>query len=210
MKIYQWWNGSVPGDGYARFRNSERKTNSYIFMEGKPLPFDSGLPNWKETLQDPKDYDLLYTYFYDEKKLKSYACMPNNGQAPLVNQKVLDILLDLCPDEFQYFPVTIVGENPKHPPFENHDYFLINICQTVDGIDKFQTDLQYLDKDLGGAAYGIEGDLFLKAKLPYFNMARDETLASHIYVAEPLVKAFKKAKINGVKFELLGETTFVE
>ena len=205
MKIYQWWNGSVPGDGYARFRNSERKTNSYIFMEGKSLPFDSGLPNWKETLQDPKDYDLLYTYFYDEKKLKSYACMPNNGQAPLVNQKVLDILLDLCPDEFQYFPVTIVGENPKHPPFENHDYCLINICQTIDGIDKEKSDLTFCGEEIDQIK-----TLVLKENMSPFTLARWKYSMVEKIVAEPLVKAFKKAKINGVKFELLGETTFVE
>ena len=205
MKIYEWWNGSVPGDGYARFRNSERKTNSYIFMEGKSLPFDSGLPNWKETLQDPKDYDLLYTYFYDAKKLKSYACMPNNGQAPLVNQKVLDILLDLCPDEFQYFPVTIVGENPKHPPFENHDYFLINICQTIDGIDKEKSDLTFCGEEIDQIK-----TLVLKENMSPFTLARWKYSMVEKIVAEPLVKAFKKTKINGVKFELLGETTFVE
>jgi len=206
MKIYQWWDASVPNSHILNYKWRERCTNSSIFNKGNILPFDCGYTERLNTLQDPKDYDLIYHAEISEEKLKGYACMPNNGQAPLVNQKVLDMLLELCPDEFQYFPVTIVGENPKHPPFENHDYFLINICQTVDGIDKEQSDIVYFDN---GDVRDIK-NLILKKDMRHFCISRLKNSLVDIVVSETVVKAFKKTKINGVKFELLGETTFVE
>ena len=144
-KIYKCWNSYKSNSHILEYKWRERKTDSYIFMQGKNLPFDCGYVERLNTLQDPKDYDLIYHAEISEEKLKGYACMPNNSQAPLVNQKVLDMLLELCPDEFQYFPVTIVGENPKYPFFENHDYCLINICKTVDIVDQSQSKIKYFE-----------------------------------------------------------------
>ena len=145
MKIYQWWDASVPNSHILNYKWRERCTNSSIFNKGNFFLFDCGYTERLNTLQDPKDYDLIYHAEISEEKLKGYACMPNNSQAPLVNQKVLDMLLELCPDEFQYFPVTIVGENPKYPFFENHDYCLINICKTVDIVDQSQSKIKYFE-----------------------------------------------------------------
>ncbi len=206
MKIYQWWDAERGNSHILEYRNKERQTSSSIFNKGYTLPFDCGYTERLNTLQDPKDYDLVYHAEIPEEKLLTYDCMPNNGQAPLVNRRVLGILLEQCPDEFQYFPVTIVGENPKNSAFENRDYFLINICQTVDGIDKERSDIIYFDN---GDVRNIK-NLVLKENMKHFCISRLQNSLVDIIVSEPLVKAFKKAKVNGVKFEMLGETTFID
>lgn len=188
-------------DGYAHFNNFLRKTNSYIFMHGHVLPYETGLDHMKETLQDPSTYDLLYTYAYPEKKLISYDCMPNTGQAPLVSKLVMKLLEKFCPNDFQAFPVVIQNENPRLSDFENHDYRLLNITNTVDSFDKDKTEFNYSSEKLGGHIYGVKRHLNLKENaMGTHHLARDATLHSYVLVSPELVALFEKEKITGVRF----------
>lgn len=191
--------GNLPYNGYALFKDEERQTDPIIFMQGHSLPFDTGNSNLSATLQPVEEYDLVYSYRYPEEKLKGYDCMPNTGYAPLVNTRVLEILQELCPHDIQAFPATIVSEVPKKFAFENHDYWVINITKTVDGIDKELSDFERLPEKLGSVPIGTK-KLVMREYENTYHIARDTILGTHILVSPTLVKAFKKAKIKGVKF----------
>ncbi|MBS0186407.1 MAG: hypothetical protein JSS34_08875 [Proteobacteria bacterium] len=61
-----------------------RKTNRLDFMKGKRL--------------DLKNADLILSVGITTEQLLKYDCLPNNFGAPLVNEKVLNTLKVLCPD----------------------------------------------------------------------------------------------------------------
>jgi len=184
------------------YRWRERSTDSLIFMQGRSLPFDTGLPHWRAPAQDPKDYDLvLHTEASPEKWLQ-YDCLPNNtvGNSPVVNSRTLALLSTLCPEDFQAFPVVIKNENSKIPDFENHDYHLINITHRVRAVDSERTVFSTLSEELGGSPIGVRGDLYLHEKcLNDHHLVRDDIL-DFILVSPELVALFKKEKIKGVRF----------
>lgn len=201
MKPLIWMNaeGFAP-DGYAIFKNAIRKTNSYIFMSGKSLPRED-LGGLKYST-DPKDYDLVYSYKHSEERLKRFDYLANTGQAPLVNQTVLDILNKLCPDDIQAFPVTIIPEPGSKYKFENHDYWLINITKLIDAIDLEKSEVEFFKEE------GVQDQICHISKLVLLDKHDfDKLLIARIandnalkLVSVPLAQAFKDAGITGVEF----------
>lgn len=190
-------NSKIINNHILDFSSIDRKTDAYIFSYGKRLPFDSENSNLLATRQNPEDYDLKFTTLMKEEILQSYDILPVNKPLLLVNRKVLDILTELCPDDFQAFPAVIVPETPDIPDFENHDYWVINITKSVDGIYHDMSDIIY-DKD--NWIHKIKKLTILDNALKKCHLARELKYFSIIYVSPTLVKAFKKAKVTGVKF----------
>lgn len=172
-----------------------RKTDSYKFMHGTELPTPEADPFGSE--QDPNTYDLIYLSGRPEEKLLERDCLANNGQAPLVNQKVLDILSNICPNEFQAFPVVIKNETEKIPTFENKDYFLINVLRIEDLIDPEMSNPSYDDEGRFVFYHTIrlKSDFIVSSKL-----WRIKDAPSEVMVHPDVSRAFTKAKIRGVKF----------
>lgn len=198
MKPLIWRDAqNIEPDGHALFDNSLRKTDSYIFMGGKSLP-NADIGELKYS-QDPKDYDLIYTYRYSESHLKRFDCFPNTGQSPLVNRKVVDILNKLCPDDIQAFPATILPEPNSFHKFKNHDYWVINITKSLDAIDKEESNLKYFSESLGGLPFGAK-KLRLKPYEDKYYIARDKTLNTIELVSPALVQALKEVCVTGVEF----------
>lgn len=197
MKPLIWRNTQdVEPDGHALFDNTLRKTDSYIFMSGRALPCpDIGTIQYS---QDPKKYDLTYTYRYSESHLKRFDCFPNTGQSPLVNQKALDILNKLCPDDIQAFPATIVSEPGSKHEFTNHDYWVINITKNIDPIDHNNTVFSYTPKSLGGNIIGAKKLRFLDKEIT--GIARNKLFSSLKIVSPSIAQAFKEANVTGVEF----------
>ena len=180
------------------YKTEERKTDPIIFMQGHALPFDTGNPNLACTKDDPKGYDLVFHAEVEEAVFTKYDCLPNNKYAPLVNARVLEILQELCPHDIQAFPATIVSEVPEKFAFENHDYWVVNITKTVDGIDK---ELSDFDKFESGRIKDIHKLILRDVQcMGSSHIVRQHDYHVEILVSPTLVKAFKKAKIKGVKF----------
>jgi hypothetical protein len=196
MKSFVWATpDKFPNSHYIEYKWKERKTNSYIFMQGSVLPHaNKGQLN---TSQDSKDYDLIYhSEIVPELFLKKYDCLPNTGKSPLVNKKVLDILQSLCPDDIQAFPAVIVPEDPKKHTFENHDYWVINITKTLSGIDYKQSQITFDD----GEIFSFQKTILVEYEKGMPLLCREEAFHPRIYVAPPLVQALLDAKISGVRF----------
>ena len=75
--------------------------------------------------------------------LKRYDILTNNTPALLVNNKVKSILEEICPDDVQFFPAMIKHANAKMEPFENHDYWVVNICKQYEDLNWEKSELKY-------------------------------------------------------------------
>ncbi|MDR1653138.1 MAG: hypothetical protein LBS01_05735 [Prevotellaceae bacterium] len=97
---------------------------------------------------DPKDYDLTFTSPIPLERLLTYDFAPDTHL--IVNNKVLKVLYEICPDDFQVFPVKIISDPEKKlQPYECNDYVLINITRVIDCIDYKKSICEY-KKNLKG------------------------------------------------------------
>lgn len=203
-KPYHWTENYRSNKDIVDYKWRERGTDQSAFMFGRNLPFSTGSSKCFYTLQNPKDYDLIYhSEQSPEVFLNRYDVLPNNGTAPLVNAKVKTLLENLCPEDVQFFPVTIVPETQKMTPFENHDYWALNICSLYEDVNIEASEYSY------GAKGGILENKICGYKKCVFNelhgqkiphMGRLVYALGRIIVSPELVSLFKKEKIKGVRF----------
>lgn len=196
-KPYMWWTPTIPYKHYLIYKYKQRNTDFMTFWFGQHLPFNSGNPNISFTQKDPKEYDLIFHSEITIDKLKKYDILPNDQSFLLVNQKIKNILIELCPNDVQFFPAVIVPEYPDKMQFENHDYWVLNIARLVDVFNKEESEFKYFDD---GDIRGIIKLNFQNEYKESFYIARQSTNKSSIIVSPELVKRFKKEKVTGVKF----------
>lgn len=202
MKLLIW---DIPDDFKERYimdynwRPMEERTNSVIFTAGKTLPC-SDVGNSKYSL-NPKEYDLIFASESPPEEFTKFDCLPNNtiGHVPLVNQKVLDIFNQLCPNDIQAFPATIIPDKSLKSNFENHDYWLINITSKIDCIDEEKTHFSRTTPQSGSIPIGCE-KVVLKNISGFCGIGRDNILKTFKLVSPSLVHAFKEAGVTGVQF----------
>jgi hypothetical protein len=119
-----------------------------------------------------------------------------NCNSMYVNQKVIDIFNRICPDEFEYFPISIETSNGI-----SHRYFIINIINNVkNSIDldasKFEimpcNGLKLGDK---GALWSFKRLILKRNALQGFHLARLWDSAE-IMMSKEIVKALKAANVE--------------
>jgi hypothetical protein len=199
-KPYLWKRDPrIPEKCYGFYNWKERKTDSLIFMEGINLPAsDIGKIHFS---QDPATYDLVFDVQVEEARIRSYDCLSNNTAGPLVNKRVLELLQEMCPNDFQAFPAVIRSkqDKPITPYVIKDEYWLINVTKLVDCIDTDHSQLTFRDN---GEIDDIRAIVFKEGCMqndPVL-LARERRYRPHIFVS-PLIKdAFKKAKIKGARF----------
>lgn len=197
-KPYVLWRPSIPNKHCFEYQLQERKTDPYTFGWGKKLPFvNIEFPHLTFTNDDPSTYDLIFHSEIEPEIFKKYDCPKCDQPFLLVNQKVKDILLDMCPDDVQFFPATIVPENSKKMSFENHDYWVLNITRLVDAFDMEKSELILYDD---GEIRNIKQLYFKDDYDKNFYIGRESLKTLSIVVSPELVQRFKKEKITGVKF----------
>jgi hypothetical protein len=124
---------------------------------------------------------------------KKYDCIPNNCASPLVNQKVIDLLYKLVPEDIQFFDAEV---RCKDGILTN--YKLINITRTIMGIDHEKSIYSLIP-----STDGILGFKYLTYKpgcMGINKIARDKEYLGNILVTEEFKKAFEKEKIKGARF----------
>lgn len=185
------------------WRKMHERTNSVIFMQGRPLPCEDVGPI--NCSMDTKEYDLIFASEVAPAVFKRFDCLPNNATSmpPLVNQKVLEILNKHCPDDIQAFPATIVPEKGSKQKFENHDYWVINITKLVDAIDLEKSDVEFFDHDprIEDAIRTINKLAFIDSEefdIPLIKRIKNKR--SMEIVSPILTQAFKEARVTGVAF----------
>lgn len=155
-------------------------------------------------IKDPKDYDLIYhSSMTEEIMLKRYELVQNNGTSPLVNKRFKDLLQEICPDDVQFFPATIVNADDKMEPFENHDYYVLNICRKVDALDFDKTEFKLIDKTKPRSPSNVMSPRNRVYKsmdqIEPFGIARLLYFSPDIILPPHVAEAVQKAKIKGLR-----------
>ncbi|PCI36118.1 MAG: hypothetical protein COB50_05130 [Thiotrichales bacterium] len=149
---------------------------------------------------DPCPEHVIYSNV-PEKTVKIFDTLPI-GTYPIFNKRAISILEQICPNDFQAFPITVINspKKKKLEPFENHDYFIINITNTVDAIDKDNSTLEYLTD--GVTPYGVRKLALKPNAMLQHDLSRDGFLHSQKLVSYNLAIEFIKQEITGISFKL--------
>ncbi|MDP3371288.1 MAG: hypothetical protein Q8S21_00095 [Candidatus Paracaedibacteraceae bacterium] len=183
----------------VNYKWRERTTDPFIFSQGNYLPYDSGNDNLECTKTDPSTYDLIFHSEVKPSVFTQYDNLANNGGGLLlVNKKIIDILLQVCPDDIQIFPAIILPENPKKMTFENHNYWVLNLTKTVDVIDKENSTYTQLEN------LGLKFPktvTYVQNSMGDVHIGRQYNYQPDVIASPELVKIFKREKITGLKFK---------
>lgn len=72
-------------------------------------------------------------------------CMSVSIHCPnyLLHKKVIDIMNQICPEDFEAIPVTIVNQRKNSEYFEIKDFYALNFLKCVDAIDRKESTIQW-------------------------------------------------------------------
>lgn len=127
-------------------------------------------------------------------EISKYDCIPNNANSPLIDQKIVDVLCKIAPDEIQFFDTDIQCKDGILT-----DYKLLNIIHNIKGIDH-EKSIYTTMAPLDSAILGFKYITYKSGCMGAHKLARDEEYSSHLLVTEEVKQAFEKAKITGVNF----------
>ncbi len=68
------------------------------------------------------------------------------GLKHLIRKDIIELMLQLCPDDFEAIPVKVISANKHVEPFELNDYYTINVLRCIKAIDEANSDI-VIDKD---------------------------------------------------------------
>ena len=128
-----------------------------------------------------------------EQVRKAYDCLPNSSLIPLVNKKTEDLLLQLAPDDVQFFDTEIHCKDGILP-----GYRLLNAKHTIKGIDYAKS--KYKKSNMGiitfrYMAYKHDSDCMGSHKI-----AREADYITNLVVNEEIKEAFARERIRGPRF----------
>lgn len=171
---------------YDRKRSPDR----FEFKKGVKLPDTIGLP--------------IFQFEVSAEKLTKWDELPNSADVPLVNQRLLDLLLKLAPNDIQVFDARLETKDGILP-----GYKLINVTNTVYGIDHEASECSYITGTR--TPRSIKRLSYKENCLGNHQMARDAECHSHLLVSPVIREAFMTGKIRGVKLltaeEMIGRIT---
>ena len=125
---------------------------------------------------------------------KKYDCIHNNSASPLVNQKIIDILLQLAPDDVQFFDAEV---KCKDGILTN--YKLLNATSKIKGIDRNKS-ICTMMKQAPDAILGFKYLTYKPGCMGSHKLARDEEYLGNFLVIDEVKQALEKEKIKGVWF----------
>lgn len=136
---------------------------------------------------------ILHLSVSKEKIQKLFDCIPNNSAAPLVNQRIIDLLLQLAPDDVQFFDAEI-----RCVDGVIRDYKLLNFTHKIIGIDHENS--IYTKIYQSKAILGFQYLTYKPSCMGKHKLARDSEYLGNCLVTEEIKNAFEVAKIKGIRF----------
>jgi len=141
-----------------------------------------------------------------KEKLEKYDTLLFESGVPFVSQKILDIMSDICPDEFEAFPTiveTVTGNSTQ--------YYILNLTSVLQNTIDFDNSLiEYQTYEHMKIEERSEDSIMSFRRLILNENCMKTNYIGRMYedkmevlVSEPLVKAFRKAKVKGFKYECL-------
>lgn len=160
--------------------NEETGTDRFEFLNGNVLD--------KNEIVSP---DIVFEC--QEKFL--YDVLPNSGSLLIISERLLNIMKNLCEDDFQVFKANVFVKNKKID-----GYYLINIVNKIEVLDKQNSIYTtILDTD---AILNLKKVVYKQDNLLNHHIVRNLDCLSNVLVSEKLKEIFDKEKIKGVEFRL--------
>jgi hypothetical protein len=78
------------------------------------------------------------------------------GLGLLLHKKIIDKMLELCSDDFQPIPVTLVSQHKQVEPFENKDFYALNVVKCIDALDKNKSTISFSES----TGYHVRNSIF--------------------------------------------------
>jgi len=169
----------IPQKYIAVYNCRERKTNRFDFMQCKVLPKNNV-------------YDLIMDVRGPMRLARRFGYLGTTFSSPLVNEKVLRILQELCPNDFQVFPARIQASDGIMT-----EYSILNLLYEIDYVN-YEHSIPKGSQDEG--IWGFEHLVMHPGALQGHHIGRLKETHSFILVSEEFVKAFEKAYIKGAEF----------
>jgi len=126
---------------------------------------------------------------------KQYDSIPNDADAPLVNQKIVDLLMKIAPNEVQFFDAEVHCKDGILT-----DYKLLNVTRNFIGIDREKSICKMMFPDAPDEIRGFKFLTYKPGCMGSLKLARDEEYSPNLLVTEQLKQAFEKEKIKGCRF----------
>ena len=110
---------------------------------------------------------------------------------------MLDTMLQMCPNDFEHFNMTIKNLTNKQPAFENKDFYLINALHTIDALDEKKTEIEYWQNGRH-LTHSIRGRWFFKENPWDGHMIARDRLSGRVVWHPKLAGEFRNSK--GIEF----------
>jgi len=140
--------------------------------------------------QDKIVKPIVFHLKITQAEITRYDAIPNNASSPLVNQKIVDILQALAPEDVQFFDAEIRCKDGILK-----DYKLLNLTHKFVGIDHERS--VYRKSAKLNIIMIIKYLTYKPGCMGIYKIARDAELLDNILVTEEIKQAFEKAKIKG-------------
>ena len=181
---YEWTGiSSYPQKMYAVYKGEGPQLNTMDFMQVKELDLE-------------KDYDLVFVTPSTEKEVRRYDfILTNSCMNILLNEKIISILQEVCPDQIQVFDTVIECKDGVIT-----DYKAVNILNEVDVSDPEKRKFYYLTNGTSIAGYDNRGFVMKEEMLEPVHIGRDKYSHATIIISSTLKEALEKAKVKGCKY----------
>ena len=140
------------------------------------------------------DKPIIFQHKMKEADISKYDCIPNNSSSPLVNQRIVDLLLKLAPDDVQFFDAEVRCMDGILT-----GYKLLNVTSTFVGIDREKSICQMM-KNSPTSILGFRYLTYKPGCMGNHKVARDKEYLGNLLVSEEVKQLFEKEKIKGIWF----------
>jgi hypothetical protein len=178
--IYSWKTPERYPNRLIAAYNEEISMDRFIFRRGTQLK--------SEQIDKPIIFDLRVK----QTDIIKYDCIPNNSSSPLVNQKVVGLLLRLTHDDVQFFDTEVRCKDGILT-----EYKLLNVTSTIIGIDHDKSICQMM-KNSPSVILGFKYVTYKSGCMGSHKIARDAEYLGNLLVSEEIKQVFEKEKIKGV------------
>lgn len=156
-------------------------TDRFLFRQG--IKLDSQKINKR----------IIFHHNLPKNTVNELDSIPNNSASPLVNQKVVDILLKLAPEDVQFFDSEIRCNDGIVM-----DYKLLNLTSKITGIDYEKSICEYI-KEIEGPI-GFKYLTYKPGCMGSHKLARDAEYLGNLLITDEIKQFFEKEQIKGVWF----------
>ncbi|MDR3442411.1 MAG: hypothetical protein P4L65_05280 [Legionella sp.] len=178
--IYLWEHSEHYAYQYKALYNAERPAECFSFKKDRTLTYQEA---------------LLFNLDLPQSEITTkYDCIPNTSGLPLVNQKVMDLLLELTPDEVQFFDTKIQcsDEVLTH-------YKLLNATHSFAKTSRAHS-LASIIHDDPDAFLGFRYLTYQPECMGNLKLARSDEYRTNLLVTADIKHAFEAHKIKGARF----------